>query len=112
MANGVNRTWPALREDLTLYPGPVASSGAPSWSLHDPARNQYFFIDLVTFEVISRIQLGSMEAVIQAMNEETTLSIDELAIQSVLTFLDENELIQRHDDVENYLIRQLRLEKE
>ncbi len=112
MANDINRTWPALREDLTLYPGPVSSSGAPSWSLHDPARNQYFSIDWVTFEVISRIELGSMEAVIQAINEETTLSIDEFAIQSVLTFLDENELIQRHDDVENYLIRQRRLEKE
>lgn len=112
MANDINRTWPVLREDLTLYPGPLASSGAPSWTLHDPARNQYFSIDWITFEVISRIQLGNMEAVIQAINQETTLSIDELAIQNVLIFLDENELIQRHDDVENYLIRQRRLMKE
>ena len=112
MANVINRVWPALREDLTLYPGPTASSGAPSWTLHDPARNQYFSIDWVTFEVISRIRLGSMEAIIKAINQETTLSIDEASIQNVLTFLDENELIQRHDDVENYLIRQRRQSKE
>ena len=112
MANDINRVWPALREDLTLYPGPTASSGAPSWTLHDPARNQYFSIDWITFEVISRIRLGSMEAIIKAINQETTLSIDEEAIQNVLTFLDENELIQRHDDIENYLIRQRRQSKE
>ena len=62
MANDINRVWPALREDLTLYPGPTASSGAPSWTLHDPARNQYFSIDWITFEVISRIRLGDRKS--------------------------------------------------
>ena len=106
MANDINRAWPKLREDLTLYPGPITSSGAPSWTLHDPARNQYFSIDWITFEVISRIRLGNIESIMNAIHEETTLSIEEESIQDVLTFLDENELIQRHDDVENYLIRQ------
>ena len=112
MAFAMDRTWPALREDLTLYPGPVSSNGSPTWTIHDPARNQYFAIDWITFEVISRLNLGSVHAILQAMSKETTLSLDETSIQHVMTFLDENELIQRHDDVENYLIGQRRHRKE
>lgn len=112
MAFEMDRSWPVLREDLTLYPGPISSNGSPTWTLHDPARNQYFAIDWITFEVISRLNLGSHEAILEAIAKETTLSLDEASIKNVMTFLDENELIQRHDDVENYLIRQRRHEKE
>lgn len=104
----ISRSWPALREDLTLYPGPPAANGYPTWTLHDPARNQYFSVDWMTFEVISRIRLGSFEAISKSISQETTLEIDEDVIQSVISFLDENELIQRHDGIENDLIQQRR----
>jgi putative peptide zinc metalloprotease protein len=108
MANEINRSWPALREDLTLYPGPTAVNGYPTWTLHDPARNQYFSIDWMTFEVISRMRLGSFEAISDAVSKETTLEINEDAIKNIISFLDENELIQRHDAIENDLMQQRR----
>jgi putative peptide zinc metalloprotease protein len=104
----INRSWPALREDLTLYPGPPAANGFPTWTLHDPARNQYFSIDWMTFEVISRMRLKSFEAISASISQETTLELDEDVIKNIISFLDENELIQRHDDVENDLIQQRR----
>jgi putative peptide zinc metalloprotease protein len=97
-----------LREDLTLYPGPTASNGYPTWTIHDPARNQYFSIDWLTFEVISRMRLGSVETISNAVSSETTLEVDENMIESIIAFLDENELIQRHDAIENELIQQRR----
>ena len=112
MSNETNRSWPQLREDLTLYAGPPSLSGSPSWTIHDPARNQYFAIDWITFEVISRMHLGSIEAISRSIRDETTLSLDDSTISNVLKFLDDHELIQRHDDVENYLIRQRRKRKE
>ena len=87
------KPWPRLREDLTLYPAPPASDGAPMWTMHDPARNAYFQIDWLTFEVIARLYLGSEEAVCTAVNRETTLHIDPSAIKSVQSFLAENELL-------------------
>jgi len=111
-ATEINRSWPALREDLTLYPGPPDSNGFPTWTLHDPARNQYFAIDWMTFEVISRMPLGSFEAISESISKETTLELDEDVIKHVISFLDENELIQRHDHMENDLIQQRRDSRE
>ena len=89
--------WPSLREDLTLHRGPSDVHGAPTWTLHDPARNQYFAIDWVAFEVISRLSLGKAEAVADAINAATTLHVDTTEVQGVLRFLEEHELTARHD---------------
>ncbi|HLA35106.1 MAG TPA: hypothetical protein VJ001_09625 [Rhodocyclaceae bacterium] len=40
---------PILREELALYPGPHLADGQPSWTLHDPVRNQFFRIDWLVF---------------------------------------------------------------
>ena len=71
--------------------------GAPTWTLHDPARNQYFSIDWVAFEVISRLSMGNAQAVADAINESTTLHVDTPEVQGVLKFLEEHELTARHD---------------
>lgn len=91
-----SKSWPTLREDLTLHPGPADASGAPTWTLHDPARNQYVALDWVAFEIVSRLHLGSEDALIEAVNKETTLHIGSDEVLEVLQFLDLNELIQRH----------------
>lgn len=88
---------PMLREDLTLHRGPSDVNGAPTWTLHDPSRNQYFAIDWLAFEVISRLSLGNAHAVVDAINQTTTLHVDALEVQGVLQFLDEHELTARHD---------------
>src|SRR3569832_765897 len=64
-------TLPALREELTLYAGPAAGNGAPTWSLLDPTRNQFFRIDWLTFE------------------------IEKSDLEQVLKFLSDNELLRR-----------------
>jgi putative peptide zinc metalloprotease protein len=89
--------WPRLREDLTLHVGPSDANGAPTWTLHDPARNQYFSIDWVAFEVISRLGLGSAERVCAEINSTTTLSLDPSDLKPVLEFLELNELVDGYD---------------
>ena len=42
---------PSLRDELTLHPGPVAHDGAPTWTLHDPLRNQFYRLTWAAFEV-------------------------------------------------------------
>lgn len=89
--------WPKLREDLTLHRGPSDVHGAPTWTLHDPARNQYFSLDWVSFEVISRLMLGSASEVADAINAQTTLHVGQEDVSAVLQFLEEHELTQRRD---------------
>ncbi|QWE03737.1 site-2 protease family protein [Polynucleobacter sp. JS-JIR-II-50] len=91
------KPWPSLREDLTIHAGPADPSGAPTWTLHDPARNQYFSLDWIAFEVISRIKMGNAAQITEAINDGTTLHVDEESIGVVLQFLEENELVQRND---------------
>jgi putative peptide zinc metalloprotease protein len=87
--------WPALREELTLYPGPQGNDGSPTWSLHDPVRNLYFRIDWLGFEVLARWQLGDAAAICRALAAETTLRVDEAAVQAVGQFLLQSELVMR-----------------
>jgi putative peptide zinc metalloprotease protein len=86
-----------LREDLTLHRGPSDVHGAPTWTLHDPARNQYFSIDWLAFEVLARLSLGSSMAVAQAISCDTVLDVDEDEVKGVFQFLADNELTERHD---------------
>lgn len=89
--------FPILRNDLTLHSGPPDASGAPTWTLHDPARNQYFAIDWLAFEVLSRLELRSSQAIIDAIECETTLRIGVQEIEMVFQFLDTNELVECFD---------------
>ena len=36
---------PILREELDLLHGPHLPDGQPTWTLHDPLRNQFFQLD-------------------------------------------------------------------
>jgi putative peptide zinc metalloprotease protein len=67
---------PALREELALYPGPHLADGQPSWTLHDPIRNQFFRIDWMSFEIISRWPMGEWQAIADAVSRDTTLQPD------------------------------------
>jgi putative peptide zinc metalloprotease protein len=100
------KPWPKLREDLTLYPGPADKNGAPTWTLHDPARNQYFEIDWVAFEIISRLGLGSSEEICAAISEQTTLLVSSDEVDTTLRFLSNNELVYQHSPQDaSYLYR-------
>jgi len=96
---------PPLREELTLHDGPAGQDGAPTWTLHDPLRNQYFHLSWPAFEILSRWQLGDPEAVAGAIRAETTLHLDPEDVADVVEFLARSQLLKscRPDDVARLL---------
>ena len=98
---------PALRQELTLHPGPPGGDGAPTWSLQDPVRNAFFRIDWPTFEILSRWSLGNAQAVADAVNEATSLELDRDDVLAVLRFLADNQLLRAEtpESTERFLAR-------
>ena len=88
---------PALREELSLHLGPPEHDGAPTWSLQDPVRNLFFRIDWLAFEILSRWHLGDPVAILESIRWETPIQAEADDVLSVVTFLADNELIQRHN---------------
>ena len=78
---------PPLREDLRLLPGPTNHDGAPTWTLHDPARNRFFRIGWLQFEILSRWGLGQADTVAQSIGEETTIRAQEADVTSLIQFV-------------------------
>ncbi len=85
--------WPVLRQDLALHPGPEATDGSPTWTLHDPASNRFFSLSWPAFELLSRWSLGSMEALIDAVHRETTLDVTPDDVEGLVTMLQANHLL-------------------
>ena len=83
---------PPLREELALYCGPNLADGQPSWALHDPVRNQFFRIDWLTFEIISRWSMDELQAIADSVNADTTLRPEAADVEAVARFLVENQL--------------------
>ena len=86
--------WRPLRDELDLREGPRRRSGEPTWTLHDPARNQYFELDWLSFEVLAHWALGSPAAIVAAIRAETTLRPTVSDVATVRRFLDEHQLLQ------------------
>lgn len=82
-----------LREDLSLHRAPTLPDGQPSWSIQDPARNQFFRIDWQTFEILKRWSFDDTAAIVNDINEATTLRIEDKDVQLVIDFLLDNQLL-------------------
>lgn len=78
---------PPLRQELTLNPAPAAPDGSPCWTLHDPATNRFYQIGWVAFEILSRWSLGTVEAVIEAVNAQTTVQVEVEDVAGLAQFL-------------------------
>jgi putative peptide zinc metalloprotease protein len=85
---------PALRQDLDLMPGPTLADGQPSWTLHDPARNQFFRIDWPTFEVLQRWALDDPQAIAADISQATTLQMSAQDVIDVVEFLQQHQILQ------------------
>lgn len=85
---------PELRDELSVFPGPSSVTGTPTWSLYDPVRNLYFRLDWVTFEILCRWSMNSGEDICKAINTETTLTLNNDAIDTVKEFLFQRDLIK------------------
>jgi len=87
-------TWLPLREELNLYPGPRLAGGQPSWTLHDPVKNQFFQLDWPSFEILSRWHLQDAWAIAQAVSRDTTLQLSPADVAQLQAFLQQNQLLQ------------------
>lgn len=87
---------PALREEIQLHPGPAALDGSPTWTLHDPARNQFYRIGWREFEILSRWDAADAESLIERLERETVLEVEPDEIQEVARFLMVHSLIADH----------------
>lgn len=84
---------PTLREELALHAAPAASDGSPAWTLHDPADNRFFQIGWAAFEILSRWPLGTVEAVVEAVNSQTTLHIETSDVLGLVDFVVRHDLV-------------------
>lgn len=84
---------PRLREELALFPGPTLPDGQPSWTLHDPVRNQFFRLDWLSFEILSLWPMDDPSAMARQIADSTTLSPDVDDVDAVVRFLVENQLV-------------------
>ena len=89
---------PILREELALFPGHALADGQPSWTLHDPVRNQFFRIDWQAFEILSRWHLNNAQAIVDAIGVETTLTSELEDVDMLCRFLLENQLLRANGD--------------
>ena len=84
---------PALREDLSLMPGPL-SEGAPTWTLYDPARHRFVRLGWQDFEILSRWALRTPASILAAMRQETTLRLEEADVMRLAGFLRQAGLLR------------------
>ena len=87
-------SWPELREELTLQPGPSSHDGSPTWTLHDPLANQFFRLSWPVFEILSRWHLADPQAIAQAVDQETTLGTDVDDVLEIAEFLARRQLLK------------------
>lgn len=85
---------PPLRQELGLFPAPPAENGTPAWTLHDPPANKFYLLGWPAFEILSRWHLGSVQAAVDAVNQETTLVVTEQDLLGMIAFLEQNFLLQ------------------
>ncbi|MDO1530358.1 HlyD family efflux transporter periplasmic adaptor subunit [Fulvimonas sp. R45] len=97
---------PPLRQELTLRPAPAAPDGTPTWTLHDPAANRFYQIGWAAFEILSRWTLGEADAVVAAVNAQTTLRIDHDDVSSLLQFLSSHHLLMAAGAQDSEQLRQ------
>ena len=89
---------PKLHPLITLHRAPDNADGSPMWSLHNPVSNEYFRIDWISFECLARFSFyQNSRDLIHAVNQETTLSIDEQDIESLIAFLNFHGLVALPD---------------
>lgn len=85
---------PPLRQELTIHPGPRGGDGAPSWTLHDPLRNQFFRLSWPAFEMVRRWHLGEPEAMAEDIRRDTTLEVEAEDVVELAETLARGQLLQ------------------
>lgn len=87
------RHLPPLRQDLVLLRGSHTRTGEPTWLLYDPARHRYMRLDQDGFEILSRWDAGTPEALLAWLARETTVEAGAEDIEAMAGFLDRAHLL-------------------
>jgi putative peptide zinc metalloprotease protein len=100
---------PSLREELDIFEGPKLANGQPSWVLQDPVRQQFFRIDWLTFEILSRWHLENGAAIIAAIERDTPLEVEPEDLERTLKFLTDQQLlrVENQDGIQKMAERKL-----
>jgi putative peptide zinc metalloprotease protein len=85
---------PPLREEIGIFPGPAALDGSPTWTLHDPAINRFYRLGWTEFEIVSRWQAATIDAVVARVNAETTLDVEPEDVDELRRFLLSSDLLR------------------
>ena len=85
---------PRLREELDLIPGPSLPDGQPSWTLHDPVRNQFFRIDWPTLQIMQRWSMDDPKQIAADISAKTTLALTADDVLEVVQFLVQHHLVR------------------
>lgn len=85
---------PRLNAAIELNPAPPRADGSPSWTLYHPVSDKHYRIDWAEFECLARFgDHTSKSSLIKAVNDQTTLDIDENDVNSLIEFLEHNGLL-------------------
>ena len=80
-------SWPQLREDLAIYPGPRALDGSPTWTLYDQAAHRYYRLGWLEFECLQYWSLANAEQIVAAIEHSTPISTSISEIEAFAKFL-------------------------
>jgi putative peptide zinc metalloprotease protein len=89
-----NAILPPLREDLRLVAGAPTPDGSPTWVLVDPIRGKYFQIGWSAYQMLSRWNDRSADAVLSEIHAETTCRASLNDLEDLLRFLYGNYLMR------------------
>ncbi len=90
---------PKLRNDIQLNEAPSETEGSPTWTLYDPAANKYYKIGWLEFEILSRIKnCQSVNQLTENIIQDTSLNADGEAVQEVIQFLIQHNLVYTSDE--------------
>ncbi|HEX2549680.1 MAG TPA: efflux RND transporter periplasmic adaptor subunit, partial [Gammaproteobacteria bacterium] len=94
---------PKIRKDLTYSFADYDTDGKPQWMIYDPARNKFFIIGWVEYQLLEHWNLNDADKIIETINHDTTLQIEESDVENFIQFLTQNYLIKQSSSAINKL---------
>ncbi|HCS22213.1 MAG TPA: hypothetical protein DIW20_00570 [Rhodospirillaceae bacterium] len=86
-------SWPRLRDELRLIKGAPTTSGAPSWTIHDPVAGRFHSIGWLEFLILSRWGLGDPQRIAHSIEQSAPLSVSARDVAAFIEFLERAELL-------------------
>jgi putative peptide zinc metalloprotease protein len=99
---------PPLRDDLRLFAAAPDHDGSPAWVIQDPARNRFFRIGWLEFELLARWDAGDAAALAQQVSAESPLAAGDDDVVSLVEFLARNQLLRASTSQDSARLGQLR----